>query len=696
MRSPIKTLESDYSGQQNVRMSYTLGKELGMVSGRVFRALVKHIDTVAGNWLPLTQPLNEGLISWASLHGWDASDPHAQRLLVRQALLNAIIRQTAPGIEHHMYATPLDALSLEIPQSLADGVCEAAQDSQGVFNFFGELYSALIPQLERRRIGQFWTNEQIAEWMVSWLLQHDPRRLVDVGCGAGNFLLKAAEHLQRTRGTTEPHGLDLSSLLLNVTLASFLTRRLDLPTLAVQNYLESSLPADVDAVICNPPYTRHHHIAPALKDKLQAFFKSRLYLDVSRQGTLAFYFLLKLIAEMPDGAPGAVIVPMEVLDARYGKAAKRVLCQHTTVSALIHFSPQMNAFHKVDVGATILLFRKGYEKQNRVSHLLLNALPQTDELLACLETTRSGTHDLPFGSLVIQPQNELLEVSKWFSVASAESLNADWQTSGLVVPLKALAKVVRGIATGANEFFVLPAQKVQQYSLEPYVVRTVHRNREIQDIILDDTRWQTLANEGRCVWLLYLNDEDVSADSRLRAYLAEGEAAGFNRRSLVQTRKKWYAMEQREIPPIFFTLLTRGNPRFILNRAGVRPINMFLLIYPNRNMISADATELLWALMNSSFSLSRLHSVSRTYGGNTLKVEPRELDNLPVINPLALPEDIRQKMKRSVEDFYHHQQASVLTRQIDELVETLLTADITSDVRRSLPAQLHLLATNEV
>lgn len=610
----------------------------------MFKSLVQQIDSVAENGLPLPQPFDEKIVAWADLHSWNVSEAECQRLLVRQAVFNAIIRQTVTGIEHRGFATPLDALGVRVPQSLTDAICEAAQRSYATsFNFWGDLYNALIPQSQRRRIGQFWTNEQIADWMVSWLLQSRPRCLTDVGCGAGNFLLKAAQYLKETNGATALHGCDVSPLLLNVTLAAFLMKRepLALPTLVQQNYLDAQLPPGVDAVICNPPYTRHHHIAPLLKDALQAFFKARLHVDVSRLGTMAFYFLLKLIAEMPDGARAAVIVPMEVLDARYGKEARKVLCHHTSLSAIVHFSPQMNAFHKVDVGASILLFRKGCEKRNRVVHLTLNALPTTDEFLACLEAKHPEKRDLPFGSRVVQPQDELMGLSKWFSVSGFEPSHNDWQSSGLVVPLKALAKVVRGIATGANEFFVLPTQLVKQHALEPYVVRTLQRNREIQDIMLDEARWQSLSDEGKRVWLLYLNGDNVSEHPSLRAYLSEGEAKGYHHRSLVQTRKQWYAMEQREIPPIFFTILTRGNPRFILNRAGVRPLNMFSLIYPNRYVIAADATELLWALLNSSFSLSRLHSVSRTYGGNTLRVEPCELDNLPVINPLALPDDAK-------------------------------------------------------
>ncbi len=666
----------------------------------MFKALVKQIDEVADKHLPLAQPLDQKLVAWAYLHGWDTTDIECQWLLVRQALFNTLIHQTIPAIASQSFATPLDLLGIEAHHSIANTVSETVQRQHtSVFNFWGEFYNALIPQSQRRYIGQFWTNELIAEWMVAWLLQSRPHNLADIGCGTGNFLLKATQLLYKTSYAPKLYGYDLSPLLLNAALAAFPTQLKDrpvaLPTLAIQNYLDAPLPESVDAVICNPPYTRHHHIAPEVKDELQAFFKMRFHFDVSRQGTLAFYFLLKLIAEMPEGARAAVIVPMEVFDARYGLAAKRALCQQTALSSIIHFAPQMNAFHKVDVGASILLFRKGHTKNNPVRHLTLNTLPTTDALLTCLEAKHPDQRSLAFGSLNVQSQDELLDVPKWFSISKSEPVNADWQSTGLVVPLKALVKVVRGIATGANEFFVLSTQKVKRLSLEPYVVRTLQRNREIQDIFLDEARWQTLSEEGKGVWLLYLNGNDTERHAKPRAYLAEGEAKGYHRRSLVQTRRQWYAMEQRDIPAIFFTILTRGNPRFILNRADVRPLNMFSLIYPNRHILEADATELLWVLLNSNFSLSRLHSVSRTYGGNTLKVEPRELDNLPVVNPLALPSRVKQQLKRLIDDFHRHKQSSVLVHQVNELVVDILAKGITSRKQPALPMQLRLLETDK-
>lgn len=239
----------------------------------------------------------------------------------------------------------------------------------------------------------------------------------------------------------------------------------------------------------------------------------------------------------------------------------------------------------------------------------------------------------------------------------------------------------------------MTSDEVKKRNLEPCVVKTIQRNREIQDIILDGETWQKLSDEGKRVWLLYLNGKDKEIKPNVLDYISQGETENYHFRSLVQTRKKWYFMEQREIPAIFFTILTRGNPRFILNKADVRPLNMFLLIYPNTAIIQADCIEILWVLLNCTFSISRLHSVSRTYGGNTLKVEPRELDNLPVINPLSLPKEYRQKIKSMIDKFYYHRKTNILIEEASKLVDSFLDSKIVTEHSFRTPVQLQLLDT---
>jgi len=638
----------------------------------MLKSLAQEIIAQAVTRLPLRQPLDRAVVDFASIQGWDVADREHQKLLVSLALLNSALFKLTSQESASFFPTPLDALGIEAPDRLTHMIADAARgQGPAEFNPLGDLYTLIVPQARRRLAGQFWTGERIAEWMVAWLLETGPRAILDVGCGAGSFLLKAAQ-LQKERGLkTALYGLDLSTLLLNITRSAFATGRAagfgPVPELFAKDYLNEEQAIEPDAIVCNPPYTRHHHIDGGLKERMRSLIGSRLQIEVSRQATLACHFLLKLIADMKEGARAAVVVPMETLDARYGSAAKRALGIHTRIVAMIRFAPEMNAFHKVDVGACILFFEKGYRAENRFLRLTLERLPSTGELLASLDGEQES---LSFGSVAVEPQDYLKHTDKWLTGGRATSSASLILDGGHVAPLKSLAKIVRGIATGANDFFVLSNETVNRHALAREVVPTVHRNREVRDLVLDSKGWQALSEAGRRVWLLYLNGEEP--EPHVRDYIAQGEARGFHLRSLVRKRRRWYAMERREVPAIFFTLLTRGNPRFILNRAGVRPINMFLLIYPDRRIVDGGAVELLWALLNSTFSISRLHSISRTYGGNTLKVEPREMDNLPVIDPLRLPDAVRRQLGALISDYNRHRDARRLIDQVDALVGRLL------------------------
>jgi len=74
-------------------------------------------------------------------------------------------------------------------------------------------------------------------------------------------------------------------------------------------------------------------------------------------------------------------------------------------------------------------------------------------------------------------------------------------------------------------------------------------------------------------------------------------------------------------------------------------LNVFLCIYPIPT-ISRDETMLkaLLAVLNSPVAKDALRHVGRTYGGDTIKVEPREMDRLPVLNPIKLTADERERL----------------------------------------------------
>jgi len=211
-------------------------------------------------------------------------------------------------------------------------------------------------------------------------------------------------------------------------------------------------------------------------------------------------------------------------------------------------------------------------------------------------------------------------------------------TSPQAVPLSHFARVVRGIATGANDFFFLTNEQMAELGLEKrFFVRAIGRTRDCRGDTLQSSTLRALEAQARPTWLLNLDrTPKEQLPFRLRWYLEAGEKQKLNERALIHSRRPWYKMEQRMPPPILFAYLGRRDCRFILNEAGVVPLTGFLCIYPWD--ARPDAVKRLWRALNHPATLENLAFAGKSYGGGALKVEPRQLDTLEI--PRSVLKDV--------------------------------------------------------
>jgi hypothetical protein len=190
------------------------------------------------------------------------------------------------------------------------------------------------------------------------------------------------------------------------------------------------------------------------------------------------------------------------------------------------------------------------------------------------------------------------------------------------------AKVMRGIATGANDFFFLTQEQASILNLpSKFLKTTIGRTRDVPGSIITEKDLKNLIEKKRPTLLFSINREEVIPTDVLE-YLKQGEKAGLPERPLIKQRKPWYKMESRQIPPILFAYLGRRNSRFIRNDAKVLPLTGFLCVYP----FSSDERSIdnLWQALNHPDTLVNLQLVGKSYGSGAIKVEPRNLDKLPI------------------------------------------------------------------
>jgi adenine-specific DNA-methyltransferase len=217
---------------------------------------------------------------------------------------------------------------------------------------------------------------------------------------------------------------------------------------------------------------------------------------------------------------------------------------------------------------------------------------------------------------------KLVSASKWEPLIQGRAVEEQlgW------VPLADLATTRRGIATGANGFFLLSSPKVTELGLpEGSLVPCVGRANDVQGLVFDESDFTALkARGGKCLLLDIKGDPDIAEV----AYIKSGEAFGLTERYILANRAPWYSMEQREPAPIWASVFGRGDLKFVFNAASAKSLTNFHCVYPIRK--DAEFGRALAMTLNSRAVRygSRLHT--RGYGGGLTKFEPNDLKSILV------------------------------------------------------------------
>lgn len=460
-----------------------------------------------------------------------------------------------------------------------------------------------------REKGQFWTPGWLADVMAEWVIQDSPAVVFDPAVGPGTFFVAS----RRAGYLGKFEGFEIDRYVLDLALEHGLTMS-DVAGVRLGDFIAEDRGTKVPAVISNPPYLRHHRLGEKVKTRLREIARSFLGFELDGRTGLHVFFLLKCLQLLkPDGRL-AFLLPADVCESVSASALWRRLTERFHVEAVMRFEGEACPFPRVDTNALVFLIRnappEGFIRWIQVTRpdrgLIRRALFEGRETPGVVRVIRRDLSEALDTGLSRPPRERSQEG----------------------VRLSSYANVVRGIATGANEFFFKTSRDIRDRGLDPSrFIRAVGRTRDCQEDVLTPERLDELDDEGRPTWLLNLDSAPAESLPRsLRDYLQEGEGLGLHERALIKSRRPWYRMERRLPPPLLFAYLGRRDCRFILNRAAAVPLTGFLCVYPFR--ASASDVHQLWRALNHPLTIENLAYVGKSYGGGALKVEPRQLDQL--------------------------------------------------------------------
>jgi len=489
------------------------------------------------------------------------------------------------------------------------------------------------PRALRRLLGQFWTPDPIAELMVRWALRDTPGRFLDPGAGPLTFL-HAAERAFGP-GRTSCVAFELDDALVCAARAAFPPVTCDVRQ---EDFLRTSLRFPGLAVVCNPPYTRHHGILDERKAELVGWAKATFGFRPSRFLGAHAWFLLKALDITGPDARLCFITPVELFMSRSGLDLFRHLPERFRPCRAIVFGPEFDAFPGVDATAAVSFFDPAATGLDRAL-LVLRRWPGPELLRAWLESPRA--------TLGVDRAGEVLPFEPGSRISLVPAAGNPRRPG---VPLAAYARVSRGVATGANGFFLFDRRRREASGIAAgHFLRVIARARDATTPVLDVADLEALEARGRPTHLLALT-RATEPSGPLATYLAEGERLGLPNRPLISRRRPWWLTEAREAPAILFTYLSRGDPRFIRNDAKAVALTTFLVLHPlppTAGVAPDDWITCLVATLNSPGTLASLAEHSRAYGGMTRKIEPRELERIELPAIAELPPDALRELARA-------------------------------------------------
>lgn len=478
---------------------------------------------------------------------------------------------------------------------------------------------------EREKIrnkGQFWTPNWVAESMVSYVAQNI-KLVFDPATGRGAFF-DALLHLKRPGITF--FGTDIDKDVLQDDIYKNSSCVVEL-----RDFIKNPPQRKFKAIVANPPYIRHHRIDKETKVFLKQLSARITGFIIDGRAGYHIYFLLQALNLLESNGRLAFIMPADTCEGTFAKKLWNWITEKYCLECVITFGEKATPFPNVDTNAIIFLI-KNSKPQHTIKWVKAKETYSKD--LLSFVSSDFNKRDFPTIEIHARQLKEALQTG-----LSRPEQNLD----SFKYHLNDFARVMRGIATGANEFFFLTRQQAKELNIpDDFLKVAIGRTKDATSNKVTKEDVQQLELKGRPTLLFSIKGHE-SFPKSVTEYLKHGEELGLPERPLIKQRKPWYRMEKREVPPLLFAYLGRRNSRFIKNEAGILPLTGFLCVYP----MYTDETYInnLWQVLNHPDTLKNLQLVGKSYGSGAIKVEPRNLDRLPILDHIVEKFDLKRPYK---------------------------------------------------
>ena len=416
-------------------------------------------------------------------------------------------------------------------------------------------------------LGQVFTENNVADFMVSLFTIDSKSPLLDPCFGEGVFLNSAIE-----AGYKNLCGYELDEELFN----RFQEKK---PLLKLINadFLQSSNNVKYDGIIMNPPYIRHEKI-----DNLRCYgitkesLSDNIFSDLPNTANLYMYFIIKAIDLLNDNGELIAIFPSSWLKSKSGYSFKNSMLKSCRIVRQIHLSGKV--FKEDALVDVVILYLK---KDNIQSEIIFEN--------ACLTN----------GRLIF------------------EKLQLDSVDLGFNTRYSELASIRRGLTTGYNKMFINPPLNLKE------------SNISIKSIISSPKSLVGYSTENAILDSVLLAKKDEFFSDEVSTYLEEMKKYIYAEKKPKTLYEKierfdegWYELNEMDCKGIIFSYFVRDKVRFIFNEQSLLVRDNFYVLKPKINSL------IFFAVLNSFYTFYQLEVLGKKYGAGLLKLQKYDIENL--------------------------------------------------------------------
>lgn len=506
-----------------------------------------------------------------------------------------------------------------------------------------------LPARERTLLGQFYTPRPVADLLVALTVDLTHTKILDPGCGAGELLLSAYDHLA-ARGHPNPLSA-LAGIDINPAAAALAARELSnrdprtSPDITAGDFFAQPAIPTHDCILGNPPYVRSQHQDardPAARARLFAA-AARVGVDADAKTDLFAFFLYQSLSVLKFGGRLGFITPATWLTSRYARALQRVLTGPLRLTALVASTAESFIPH-ADIH-TILVIAERTDVDAPIKFVTLRQPLHTFASPAALADeikARKDSHEDPRLRIHVLPS--AATPTNWSRLLRAPLSHDLLFTRPAFTTVGALARVALGYKSLQNDFYYVTPPTITTYAIEPRYLRPIHMLGD-----LDATTYSQSSTPAQHIFLC--RDAPAPGAHSYITAMADRPAARRKQSSSHQTIRdaltaqggtRWYAPK------------ARPHAAHIWLRKAVDGVHAPLLfddpaVVDQRCNSLTPLPDVPWPLLaalvtTSLFAFAVETHGSASFGAGALEATTTHLHHFPIFDPRPLGAPARAEL----------------------------------------------------